>query len=571
MEHQETKLMYNPKAYEEIKKEYDNTNVISWVGSADIAEMIKCIAPIMVKPSEITNAKNKELEDFRNKILNDKEFEKNFVQKILNGDLVIPEEKWKNGPIKTFVNGSNLKEVFLIYSADFIVWEKLFKAWISRGTNAPITNIKTQVSDAYSVKQVSQALVSTYHEYWSKHDHKSLVFLVTSGTATIVSTMMYISQILVYPSRCYVTKGVDHSSEKPFEELKVDGIIPNSLEAEQDSTITTLREKELDRITQYCRILPSLTILILGATGAGKSTLARRLHESTKKGLPYQEVNCAEISAGDGNMFRAELFGAVKGSYTGCNTDKEGIFDKAKDGTIFLDEIGDIPYDKQSILLRVLESRVYRPVGATKDKILSSVRIIAATNKDLVKEVEEGRFREDLYYRLASCPINLQSIKEIIDTSKKDFRKLVKDLLEQISSKKEDDLASVANISASDIDKLMQFDWPGNVRQLNLILRLACIRTKYLNHNRITFDDVKTELKNLRIPNTNKDNNESSNEEDTIPSNLDEWIEEKKLHFVKIALKESNNNLQLASRKLGVTYSRLHYFVEKNKLINDSQ
>lgn len=105
---------------------------------------------------------------------------------------------------------------------------------------------------------------------------------------------------------------------------------------------------------------------------------------------------------------------------------------------------------------------------------------------------------------------------------------------------------------------------------VNLILRLACIRTKYLNHNRITFDDVKTELKNLRIPNTNKDNNASSNK-DTIPSNLDEWIEEKKLHFVKIALKESNNNLQLASRKLGVTYSRLHYFVEKNKLINDSQ
>ncbi|WP_291101205.1 MULTISPECIES: sigma-54 dependent transcriptional regulator [unclassified Empedobacter] len=202
-------------------------------------------------------------------------------------------------------------------------------------------------------------------------------------------------------------------------------------------------------------------VLILGPNGTGKELVAHHLHEKSNRNVkPLVEVNCAAIPA---ELIESELFGHVKGSFTGAVKDKQGKFELANEGTIFLDEIGDMSLSAQAKVLRALQEGKVSPVGSEKE-INVNVRVIAATNKDLRKEIEEGRFREDLYHRLAVIIINVPALND----RKDDIPALVEHFITDTTSQK--------SFDNSAYDALKELDWSGNIRELrNVVERLLIL------------------------------------------------------------------------------------------------
>jgi len=207
------------------------------------------------------------------------------------------------------------------------------------------------------------------------------------------------------------------------------------------------------------------TVLILGESGTGKEVLARAIHlESPRAAGPFVAVSCAALTE---TLLESELFGHEKGAFTGAAARRKGKFESADGGTLFLDEIGDISPKLQLDLLRVLEDRRFHRVGGT-DPIEVDVRIIAATNRDLRKAVGEGRFREDLYYRLNVVPITLVPLRE----RREDVPLLVEDLLERLSAEQN---RRVEGVSAEAMARLVAHEWPGNIRELRNVLERALV------------------------------------------------------------------------------------------------
>ncbi len=214
------------------------------------------------------------------------------------------------------------------------------------------------------------------------------------------------------------------------------------------------------------QVAPSdATVLILGESGTGKEVVAQALHKlSPRKNKPFVPVNCGAIP---GELLESELFGHEKGAFTGALTARQGRFEMAEGGTLFLDEIGDMPMPMQVKLLRVLQERTFERVGSNKT-IHCNVRIIAATHRNLEQEIQEKRFREDLFYRLNVFPVEVPSLRERAE----DIPWLVNDLIGRMKQAGRGSL----RLSTEAVALMMQHDWPGNVRELaNLIERLAII------------------------------------------------------------------------------------------------
>ena len=207
------------------------------------------------------------------------------------------------------------------------------------------------------------------------------------------------------------------------------------------------------------------TVLIEGPTGTGKDLLAKVIHNASKRAKnPMVKVNCAALPD---NLLESEMFGYVRGAFTGADRDKPGRFQEADKGTIFLDEIGDLPLSLQGKLLRVLEDKEFYPLGSRKTTKVD-VRIIAATNQDLKELVEAKRFREDLFYRLNVIRLELPSLKE----RKGDIPLLIDHILKRLSAVKE---TRVEKISEDAMEALLNYDYPGNIRELENILEHALI------------------------------------------------------------------------------------------------
>jgi transcriptional regulator with PAS, ATPase and Fis domain len=205
------------------------------------------------------------------------------------------------------------------------------------------------------------------------------------------------------------------------------------------------------------------TIMITGETGTGKEVLAEEIHNhSNRKNKPFIVIDCAAISK---DLMESEIFGHVKGSFTGANSDRQGAFELADGGTVFLDEIGDLLPDLQPKLLRVLEKREIRRVGSN-DLRKIDVRIISATNRNLANEVNENRFREDLYYRLSVVHLELPPLRR----RKDDIPLIVKKFLTTLHG--DDALSQVADLDVT-MDVLKRHEWPGNVRELRNLVELA--------------------------------------------------------------------------------------------------
>ena len=208
------------------------------------------------------------------------------------------------------------------------------------------------------------------------------------------------------------------------------------------------------------------TIMINGETGTGKGLIARAIHESSdRRNNSFIQINCGAISEG---LLESELFGHVKGAFTGAIANKPGKFELAEGGSIFLDEIGDMSTDLQVKVLRVLEENEFEAVGGSKT-IKTNVRVIAATHRDLEEEVQKGNFREDLFYRLYVIPMGLPPLKE----KKSDIPLLISHFLNLFCREKKKDITTISDEA---LEILMNYSWPGNVRELkNLIERLVVL------------------------------------------------------------------------------------------------
>lgn len=218
--------------------------------------------------------------------------------------------------------------------------------------------------------------------------------------------------------------------------------------------------KKIEQVAQT-----NSTVLILGETGTGKELIARAVHNlSKRKDRPLVRVNCSALPA---NLIESELFGHEKGAFTGAISQKIGRFELADGGTIFLDEIGDLPLDLQAKLLRVLQEGEFERLGNPKTFKVDT-RIIAATNRDLEADIEKGHFREDLFYRLNVFPISSPPLRE----RKEDIPLLVKYFCEKLGSKVG---KSIKSVNKKVMDSLLQYDWPGNVRELENIIERAVI------------------------------------------------------------------------------------------------
>lgn len=218
-------------------------------------------------------------------------------------------------------------------------------------------------------------------------------------------------------------------------------------------------------------------VLITGPNGTGKELVAHQLHEKSERAnAPLIEVNCAAIPS---ELIESELFGHVKGAFTSAVKDRAGKFEAADGGTIFLDEIGDMSLSAQAKVLRALQENIVTRVGADKD-IKVNVRVVAATNKDLKKEIEEGRFREDLYHRLAVILIKVPSLNDRRD----DIPLLIEHFTEKISSEQ----GIVPKVFSNQAVKLLQeYDWTGNIRELrNVVERLIILGGNEISETDVT-------------------------------------------------------------------------------------
>ncbi|MCE7934223.1 MAG: sigma-54-dependent Fis family transcriptional regulator [Chlorobi bacterium CHB2] len=248
--------------------------------------------------------------------------------------------------------------------------------------------------------------------------------------------------------------------------------------------IITQDARMVELLTLATRVAATpLTVLIEGESGTGKELFAKLIHErSLRASEPYVKVNCAAIPE---NLLESELFGHIQGAFTGALKDRVGRFEAASGGTIFLDEVGELPLPLQSKLLRVLQSREYERLGESITRTVD-VRVVAATNRDLAQEIQLGNFREDLFYRLNSVRLKIPPLRE----RKKDIPILVAHFLQKYGSQK----SATLTLSSDAMDALMKHEWKGNIRELeNAISRAVFLAVG----SEIRVDDLPDELRLL--------------------------------------------------------------------------
>jgi Nif-specific regulatory protein len=302
--------------------------------------------------------------------------------------------------------------------------------------------------------------------------------------------------------------------------FNVQGIIGSSAAMQR---VFALLDKVIDTGT---------TVLIEGETGTGKELLAKVIHYNGPAGdKPFIAENCGALSE---NLLESEIFGHVKGAYTGAIADKKGMFELADGGTVFLDEISDMPFTMQTKLLRVLQEYQIRPVGGSEYQQVD-FRLISSTNRDLLQEVKQGRFREDLFYRVQVFPIVIPPLRE----RKEDIPLLAAHFLEQFAFKFE---RPVSRLTPGALDILMQFDWPGNVRELQNEIERALT---------LAADD--DQISEAYLSERIKQSADYDGLSGAPPATIHEATAQVERKMITDALRQSGGNRSQAARILGLT------------------
>lgn len=345
--------------------------------------------------------------------------------------------------------------------------------------------------------------------------------------------------------------------EKPLSYDKILLSINNALRfarLEHENTLLRERSARKNKLTGNTAVITALKnqiemvaptdawVLIRGAHGTGKELVAQAIHNlSNSSDQPMVEVNCAAIPD---ELIESELFGHVKGSFTGANSNKQGKFDQADGGILFLDEIGDMSLKTQAKTLRILQEQKFERVGGSKT-ISVNVRVLAATNKNLEEEIQNGNFRADLFYRLNVVPIHVPLLRDRID----DIPLLVEDLMNSMHSRG----LVKKHFDESAFQEMMKHDWPGNVRELrNFVERLAimCPDETISSPQIAHFLGNQSTISSLE-----------SDETLHIPYEATDFKEAKKIfekEYLQLKLEENQGNISKTAEAIGLERSHLH-------------
>ncbi len=306
-------------------------------------------------------------------------------------------------------------------------------------------------------------------------------------------------------------------------------------------------------------------IYISGESGCGKELAARAIHQqSARSDAPFVAINCGAIPQ---NLVESELFGHLKGSFTGADKDKQGLFQAANGGTLFLDEIADLPLQMQVKLLRVIQEKAVRPVGSQKEEAVD-VRLLSATHKNLAREVELGNMRQDLFFRINVIELAVPSLRE----RQEDLQELTLTILNKIAK---EDATTVCEIDDEALASLRQYSFPGNVRELENILQRAAtlcedkiIRAanlEFMNNPQAaeTVEEIHPQAISDNAAQINDILPESSSNDIPSDFSLEKHLESIEIEAIEKALEETRWNKTAAAKKLGMSFRSLRYRLKK--------
>jgi two-component system response regulator HydG len=283
------------------------------------------------------------------------------------------------------------------------------------------------------------------------------------------------------------------------------------------------------------------TVLITGESGTGKEVVARTIHDrSHRRGGPFVAINCAAMPEA---LLESELFGHTKGAFTDAKTAESGLFNRANRGTIFLDEVGDMPLGLQPKLLRVLQERTVRPVGG-RDELPVDVRVVVATNRDLESAIEEGRFRQDLYYRINVVHIPLPPLR----ARSGDILPLAQHFLSHFATRAPKNVTGIAPAAAQ---KLVAYAWPGNVRELQNCMERAVALTRF---DQVGVDDLPEKIRDYRRSHVLVTSDDPS---ELVP------LEEVERRYIARVMEAVAGNKTAAARILGIERKRLYRMLDR--------
>ena len=298
---------------------------------------------------------------------------------------------------------------------------------------------------------------------------------------------------------------------------------------------------------------------IHGESGSGKEVVARLIHNNGPRATgAFVAVNCGAIPP---ELMESELFGHVKGSFTGASQDKVGLFQAASGGTLFLDEVADLPLAMQVKLLRAIQEKTIRPVGANEEQH-TDIRLLSATHKDLANEVETGKFRQDLYYRINVIDVRVPSLRERLE----DVPALTKNILTRIGT---ENGTAEARLENSAVNALNNYTFPGNVRELENILERALALSE---GDSITADDLQFSSATTRDPVSSQDENsersDKAHESHNAYGDLEGYLEDIEREMISRALEQCRWNKTETAKMLGISFRSLRYRQKKLGLDN---
>ncbi len=458
------------------------------------------------------------------------------------------------GPIAQAVSERSFHEVILIYDVSDSDCNEYVK-WLKTFTSAQIQTEKAGLSSPTHFGDIYESVVGVIKKTIESQDSDvEFTYHLSPGTPAMAAVWIIIAKTR-YPATLIessIKEGVKVASV-PFD-LSAE-FIPDLLR-KQDEKLEKLtaglspeapefegiihRSNVMKRVIAKARLIAprSVPVLIEGDSGTGKELLARAIHNaSTRKEKPFVAVNCGAIPS---ELIESELFGHEKGAFTGAEKQRIGYFEAANEGSLFLDEIGELPLQAQVKLLRALQEKEVTRLGAPKP-IPFDVRVIAATNRDLIKEISRGCFRPDLFYRIAVAVLKLPPL---IDRAG-DIGLLVDNILDQINDESVNEPGyKNKKISAAAKNLMLQHNWPGNVRELQNTLMRAAI---WSSGTKIDLEDIRDAMLPMAQP--GEDGLLGKPLDNGV--NLSNLMEKLAQHYLKRALSEANGNKTKAAELLG--------------------
>lgn len=484
------------------------------------------------------------------------------------------------GPIKTLLKTQPFDEVRLLSNYP-PAWNKRYVSWL--GTNAEVVPAElSKPTDYKAIFQIADAELAAIRnrKNWAEIQ---LCLHLSPGTPAMAAVWLLLGKTR-YPAVFYETfAGKSWITEVPFD-LTID-VIPDLLK-NPDSYLQHLASQRPSDVEGFGDIvgdsrairgavgratraaIRGVTILLLGESGTGKEMFAQAIHRaSPRRNKLLLAINCAALSK---TLLESELFGHTKGAFTGADKDRKGAFELADGGTLFLDEVGECDLETQAKLLRVLQPlpgegptiRTIRRLGDDRDR-KTDVRIVAATNRDLLTAIREGAFREDLYYRLSAISIALPPLRE----RKADIPAIAEKLLDQINRHFETEEPSYQHksLSASAMAFVKRHYWPGNVRQLyNVLLQAAVLA----NGQALDRNDLVAALGEM--PEDAHHSRRGFDHPIGDSFDLDEHLNEIHRHYLRRAMTEANGIKAQAARLLGMeNYQTLDARLKRLKVTGD--